>query len=304
MSYKVNFVTDEEFEKLPGKDMQDKVGVAYPEYGEAYVRKSGSSALDVFTAMHELEHLEGKDLDEHYDSENKCYYKHGLMQSLIPALGAASFLIPGVGPAIGGAFGSLGGGLGSILGPLGSALHPIGSALSGAGSAFAGAGKAAQTALGITGAGAGAGASGASGGSALSSFGVPTVASAGEGAASVGGALGPGALATPAAGISGGGAGAGVGSGVGGALSKGAGIAKGGMKVAGAANMGMQGAHALGFGQQNQMPDMQSLMNQFSTPETPQQQSQPNVIQAQGAGQATPGSNFTRNRNGFYSGRL
>lgn len=75
MSYKVQFLDDDAFDKLPGNNMDTKVGVAYPEYGHAFVRKSGSNIVDTFTMAHELEHLTGNDLDEHYDHENKCYYK-------------------------------------------------------------------------------------------------------------------------------------------------------------------------------------------------------------------------------------
>lgn len=89
--YKINFVNDVDFESLPGLDMGSKIGVAYPEMGEAYVRQSGAQIVDVFTAMHELEHLKGSDLDENYDSENKCYYKSfgQIMENLSPAYGAS-----------------------------------------------------------------------------------------------------------------------------------------------------------------------------------------------------------------------
>lgn len=97
--YKVAFVNDEDFERLPGKDMGGKVGVAYPEIGEAYVRKSGSKLIDTFSMMHELEHLEGKDLDEHFDSENKCYYKNfgDMFRQAGPSIMNA---IPGFGPVM------------------------------------------------------------------------------------------------------------------------------------------------------------------------------------------------------------
>lgn len=91
--YKVHFVNDEQFEALPGQNMGTKVGVAYPEYGEAYVRKSGSNLVDVFSAMHELEHLQGDSLNEHFDSENKCYYK-GFADVMGPVSNIAA-MIPG-----------------------------------------------------------------------------------------------------------------------------------------------------------------------------------------------------------------
>ncbi len=98
MSYSIRFLNDRDFEKLPARDIESKIGVAYPETGEAFVRSSGVSIVDTFTAMHELEHLKGNDLDEHFDTENKCYYKDfgQTMQTLAPALG----FIPGVGPAL------------------------------------------------------------------------------------------------------------------------------------------------------------------------------------------------------------
>ncbi len=110
--YKIQFVNDEEFEKLPGKDMYDKIGVAYLERGEAYVRESGAKIVDVFTAMHELEHLKGSDLDEHYDAENGCYYKGGFMNALGP-----------IGTVLGSIFGGpVGGAIGGGIGGAGSSL--------------------------------------------------------------------------------------------------------------------------------------------------------------------------------------
>jgi hypothetical protein len=93
MSYKVAFLNDQDFERLPGKDMDTKIGVAYPNYGEAYIRKSGSNIVDVFTLAHELEHLKGDALNEHFDSENGCYYK-GFGDIMGPISNVAS-MIPG-----------------------------------------------------------------------------------------------------------------------------------------------------------------------------------------------------------------
>ena len=87
MSYKIQFLDNEEFDRLPGDDMASKIGIAYPETNEAYVRKSGMSVVDAFTAAHEIEHLKGNDLDEHYDQENKCYYKkfNQALGQIVPA---------------------------------------------------------------------------------------------------------------------------------------------------------------------------------------------------------------------------
>jgi hypothetical protein len=106
--YKVHFLDDKEFEQLPGEAMYSKIGVAYPEYQEAYVRKSGSNVVDVFTALHEMEHLDGKSLEEHFDKENKCYYKD--FGSLMAPIGTVLGTIAGgpLGPAFGGMLGQMG----------------------------------------------------------------------------------------------------------------------------------------------------------------------------------------------------
>jgi len=98
--YTVQFVDDRSFDALPGENMGGKLGVAYPEIGKAYVRKTGSSMVDVFTAMHELEHLEGKDHDEVYDKEHKCYYKDfgKSMSGLGSIAGPLMMAIPGMQP--------------------------------------------------------------------------------------------------------------------------------------------------------------------------------------------------------------
>ena len=108
MSYKVSFLNDEEFDQLPASNITNRIGIAYPESGEAYVRQSGSHILDVFTAFHEMEHLSGNDLDEHYDKENKCFYKDfgQTLQAVSPALA----FIPGIGPILSGAS-AVGGGV-------------------------------------------------------------------------------------------------------------------------------------------------------------------------------------------------
>lgn len=98
--YQIKIVSDQEFEALPGKNMEGKVGVAYPHKQEAYIRQSGVGTLDAFNIAHELEHLDGKSLGERYDSENGCYYKGfgDVLSTIVPM--ALSF-IPGAGPALG-----------------------------------------------------------------------------------------------------------------------------------------------------------------------------------------------------------
>ena len=148
MSYKVQFLNDKEFNELPGNDMASKVGVAYPSHGMAYARRTGIGVLDAFTAIHELEHLEGVTHDEHYDSENQCYYKGfgDIVKTVAPI---ALMFIPGIGQALGGALSSVGG---AFSGALGS-VPGVGGALSGAAS---GIGNAAGGLMGIGGQSAGA----------------------------------------------------------------------------------------------------------------------------------------------------
>lgn len=151
MRYKVRFLDDETFESLPGKDMSTKLGVAYPETMEAYVRKTGIDTLDIFNMAHELEHLDGATHGEHYDSENKCYYKGfgQVLQTIAPI--ALGFALPGVGGALGGALSGIGGGIASGLGAISPAL---GGAAQSIGGAIGGAGKAIGGALGMGGGGA------------------------------------------------------------------------------------------------------------------------------------------------------
>lgn len=178
MAYKVQFLSDDEFNLLPAKNVHTKVGVAYPETGEAFVRSSGSRLVDVFTAMHELEHLQGDDLGEHFDAENKCYYKD-FGQTLAYAAPIALSFIPGVGPAIGGALSSMGGGLAGALG----SVPGVGSMLGGAAQSIGGG---LGAALGIGGSGAGSGYAANAGriGSEMGGYGIGSGTAAGSAAAS------------------------------------------------------------------------------------------------------------------------
>lgn len=134
MSYKVQFLNDAEFEALPIPNLEDKVGFAHRPTRTAYVRKI-APVVDVFSALHELEHLqEGHEgaLAHHYDKEHDVYYK-GFQDMILPALGiASSFFLPGIGPALSGGLGQLGsmfsGALGSIPG-IGGALSTGASAI-------------------------------------------------------------------------------------------------------------------------------------------------------------------------------
>ena len=96
--YTVKFLDSESFDNLPYSKVADSLGVADQKAGIAYVRDT-ASPMDVFTTMHELEHLKGNDLEEHETpGEDGVYYKSSgsIMQTLAPF---ANF-IPGIGPAV------------------------------------------------------------------------------------------------------------------------------------------------------------------------------------------------------------
>ena len=106
-NYNVHFLDDQEFESLPYKNVDLALGLADSKTGQAYVRRTGVSALDMHTAMHELEHLEEGRSGTHADHEHYgdgVYYKDmgGIFKSILPI--AASF-IPGIGPILGPALG-------------------------------------------------------------------------------------------------------------------------------------------------------------------------------------------------------
>jgi len=104
MRYELTFLDDKEFESLPYLDTHTSLGLADTKKGKAYVRRTGVKAVDVFTAMHELEHLEGDKLGEHDRYGNGVYYKD---------FGSA---LSGAGQSIGGAFNSMGSGISNLAG--------------------------------------------------------------------------------------------------------------------------------------------------------------------------------------------
>ena len=110
-------LSDREFEMLPAQDVEDKIGMYYPETDEVIVRDTGNDVLDIFTALHEMQHASGDTLGEHFDSVNKCYYKSKGMSTMLKiglpiAAGIfAPMLIPGLG-----AMGGAGLGIGHSLG--------------------------------------------------------------------------------------------------------------------------------------------------------------------------------------------
>ena len=58
MSYKIQFLDDNSFDRLPYKGVHTSLGLADSNTRTAYVRRTGINAVDLFTAAHELEHLE------------------------------------------------------------------------------------------------------------------------------------------------------------------------------------------------------------------------------------------------------
>ena len=111
MRYELTFLDDKEFESLPYLDTHTSLGLADTKKGKAYVRRTGVKAVDVFTAMHELEHLEGDKLGEHDRYGNGVYYKD---------FGSA---LSGAGQSIGGAFNSVGSGISNVAGSLTKAMN-------------------------------------------------------------------------------------------------------------------------------------------------------------------------------------
>jgi len=105
--YKVEILSDAEFESLPYPEMEMSLGVADPATKTAYVRYTQSDAVNKYLINHELEHLiegHGGEHSDHY--RNGVYYKGfgEIFQSIIPL--ALSF-IPGIGPAAGAGAGAL-----------------------------------------------------------------------------------------------------------------------------------------------------------------------------------------------------
>ena len=86
--YTLKFLSSDDFDRLPYDRVSTSLGVADRGKGEAYVRDT-ASIVDVFTAMHELEHLKGDDLGEHESpDEDGIYYKDSgkLIQTIGPAI--------------------------------------------------------------------------------------------------------------------------------------------------------------------------------------------------------------------------
>jgi len=78
MKYKLEFLDDQAFDNLPYRDVHTSLGLADSNTRTAYVRRTGVNAVDLFTAAHELEHLEEGRHGEHSHHEKYAdgvYYK-------------------------------------------------------------------------------------------------------------------------------------------------------------------------------------------------------------------------------------
>lgn len=144
--YEVQFIDSNSFDQLPYKGATEALGLCDKSSKQVFVRDTGNQTMDIFSVAHELEHLEGNDMDEHEDPDEPGVYYKKASSWILPAIIGASFLIPGVGPAVSGALSSVGGGISGALG----AIPGVGGALSGAAQSIGGA---AGSLLGIGGTG-------------------------------------------------------------------------------------------------------------------------------------------------------
>ena len=82
MSYKIQFLDDNSFDRLPYKDVYTSLGLADSNTRTAYVRRTGMNAVDLFTAAHELEHLEEgrQGAHSHHEKYHDGVYYKDLME--------------------------------------------------------------------------------------------------------------------------------------------------------------------------------------------------------------------------------
>ena len=107
--YKIEILDSESFDKLPYKKTKESLGIALPEKGLAYIRKTGDKAEDFDTFLHELEELELAE-SWHEEIENgvpvryKSFWKKvgDIFKNYIAPIALA--LIPGVGPVLSGIY--------------------------------------------------------------------------------------------------------------------------------------------------------------------------------------------------------
>ena len=131
MSYKIQILSDEEFEKLPYEEVSISLGLADTNTNTAYVRYVANEGLQRYLINHELEHLIGEDRDEIHHDGKGIYYKG--FGNVFSALGqGASNIASGIGSAagqfgmnagqaLGGAARSIGGGISNLAGSLSKA---------------------------------------------------------------------------------------------------------------------------------------------------------------------------------------
>ena len=133
MSYQIKILSDEEFEKLPYREVDISLGLADTKTNTAYVRYVANEELQKYLINHELEHLVGADRDEIHHDGNGVYYKG--FGNVFSALGqGASNIASGIGQgvgqlgsnigrSIGGAASSIGQGISNLSGSLGKAMN-------------------------------------------------------------------------------------------------------------------------------------------------------------------------------------
>lgn len=133
MSYKIQILSDDDFEALPYEEASISLGLADTNIDTAYVRYVANQELQKYLIKHELEHLIGEDRDEIHHDGKGVYYKgfgnvfSGLGQSMGGALGniggAAQGFGQNIGRSLGGAASSIGGGISNLAGSLGQAMN-------------------------------------------------------------------------------------------------------------------------------------------------------------------------------------
>lgn len=91
--YEIQFLNDDEFNSLPFQAVEQAMGVADSHSQTAYVRKTGIMPLDLYTAAHELEHLEDSGCSDHeYFGDGRHYFAKAAFPAILGALatGAAT----------------------------------------------------------------------------------------------------------------------------------------------------------------------------------------------------------------------
>jgi len=88
--YEIQFLNDDEFNSLPFKAVEQAMGVADSHSQTAYVRKTGIMPLDLYTAAHELEHLEDSGCSDHeYFGDGRHYFLKAAFPAILGAVGSS-----------------------------------------------------------------------------------------------------------------------------------------------------------------------------------------------------------------------